>query len=161
MEKFILTEDEKKRITKLYGGLLSEQSETLPTSVVEPSQDQQSTTPVAPESTSPIYLKTKELRDNIIKLLDYYEKTPEGKFIDKTSKDVVDLVPVGGYYKRKVEDMKNGISKDLTVDEKTKSDVLKLIGEIINGKLSEYFGSYESIEAPIGKIDFYTGKKRV
>ena len=33
--------------------------------------------------------------------------------------------------------------------------------EIINGKLSEYFGPYESIVAPIGKIDFYTDKKRI
>jgi|688.fasta_scaffold66160_3 hypothetical protein len=151
MKKFILTEMEKKQITKLYGGLISEETETLPASVVEPTT----------ESTSPIYLKTKELRDNIIKLLDYYEKTPEGKFIDKVSKDVIDLVPVSGYYKRKVEDIKNGISKDTTVDAKTKSEVLKLIDEIINGKLSEYFGPYESIVAPIGKIDFYTDKKRI
>jgi hypothetical protein len=33
--------------------------------------------------------------------------------------------------------------------------------KIINGKLSEYFGPYESIDAPIGKIDFYTDTKRV
>ena len=152
MKKFILTEIEKKQITKLYGGLLSEQTETLPSSEIE-SEVQQ--------TTSPIYTKTKELRDNIIKLLDYYEKTPEGKFIDKVSKDEIDLVPVAGYYKRKVEDIKNGISKDTTVDAKTKSDVLKLIDEIINGKLSDYFGPYESIVAPIGKIDFYTDKKRI
>jgi hypothetical protein len=151
MKKFILTEIEKKQITKLYGGLISEETETLPASVVEPTT----------ESTSPIYLKTKELRDTIIKLLDYYEKTPEGKFIDKVSKVEINLAPVGGFYKRKVEDIKNGISKDTTVDEKTKSDVLKLIDEISNGKLSEYFGPYESIEAPMVKFDFYTDKKRI
>jgi hypothetical protein len=53
MKRFIVTENEKKQITKLYGGLISEETETLPSSVI----DTEST------SQSPAILKTKELVD--------------------------------------------------------------------------------------------------
>jgi hypothetical protein len=151
MKKFILTENEKKQIIKLYGGLISEETETLPSSVVEPEL----------HSGSEAYTKTKELVDGIAKVLDYYEKTSEGKFIDKSTKGEVNLSGSAGYFKSKLDDFKNGITNDKTLEDSVKSDSLKMIDDMINGKFKEYFGDYSSVKASVTKIDNYTGKKRV
>lgn len=151
MKKFIITENERKRITSLYGGLLSEETEVLPSSVI----DTEST------SQSPAYLKTKELVDGINKVLDYYEKTEEGKFIDKSNKQEVNMTELGPYYKTNLEDIRNGVKNDSTVDEKTKSEIIKMIDGVANGKLKEFFGDYSTIKIVPHKFDYYTGKKRV
>jgi hypothetical protein len=151
MKKFILTENEKKRIINLYDGLITEETETLPSSIVEPTIN----------SESVVYTKTKEMVDSVYKLLDYYEKTSDGKFIDKKTKSEVNLIDTGKYLKGKIEDFKNGITNDRTLDDKIKTETLNIIEKLINGKLKEFFGEYNNINAPLSKFDSYTGKKRV
>lgn len=151
MKKFILTENEKKRIINLYGGLITEETETLPSSIVEPTIN----------SKSVVYTKTKEMVDSVYKLLDYYEKTSDGKFIDKKTKSEVNLIDTGKYLKGKIQDFKNGITNDRTLDDKIKTETLNMIEKLINGKLKEFFGEYNNINAPLSKYDSYTGKKRV
>jgi hypothetical protein len=151
MKKFIVTENEKKQITKLYGGLISEETETLPSSVI----DTEST------SQSPAILKTKELVDGINKVLDYYEKNEEGKFLDKQTKGEVNLGPIGSYYKTNLEDIRNGVKNDPTVDEKTKLEVFKMIDGVAKDKLTKFFGDYSEIKTTPHKFDYYTGKKRL
>jgi hypothetical protein len=151
MKRFIVTENEKKQITKLYGGLISEETETLPSSVV----DTEST------SQSPAILKTKELVDGINKVLDYYEKNEEGKFLDKSTKTEINLTPIGAFYKTNLEDIRNGITNDPTVGEKTKLEIFKMIDDVSKGKLTEFFGDYSKIKTTPHKFDYYTGKKRL
>lgn len=151
MKRFIVTENEKKQITKLYGGLISEETETLPSSVI----DTEST------SKSPAILKTKELVDGINKVLDYYEKNEEGKFLDKQTKGEVNLGPIGSYYKTNLEDIRNGVTNDPTVDEKTKLEIIKMIDDVSKGILTDFFGDYSKIKTVPHKFDYYTSKKRL
>ena len=151
----IHTEIEKKEITKLYGGLLSEETETLPSPVIEPEIEQS----LHPDSEP--YTKTKELVNSINKLLDYYEKTADGKYVDKVTKDPVNLGGMAGYFKNKLEDFKNGITNDQTLDDNIKKDSLNMIDKVINGKFKDYFGDYNGVTAAVTKIDSYTGKKRL
>jgi hypothetical protein len=100
-----------------------------------------------------------ELENNINKLLDYYEKTPDGKFIDRVSKRVVNLKPIASYYKGQIEQLKNGVNRDTTANSEVRNKVNTIVNQIINGRYKDYFGDYTQITPSPRKSDYYNSKK--
>lgn len=99
-----------------------------------------------------------EIKSNIDKLLDYYEKTDDGNYVDKQTRDAVNLKSMGGFFKNQIESIVFNIQI-----EKKPEDIITRVNniknQIINGKLKEFFGDYDSIQMSLTKFDHYTGKK--
>lgn len=101
-----------------------------------------------------------EIKSSVDKLLSYYEKTDDGNFIDTQTKSPVDLKPIGGYIKTKIESVLFGVQQENKPDEIV-SKINDIKNQIISGKFKDFFGDYQSIEIPLQKFDFYTEKKCV
>lgn len=101
-----------------------------------------------------------EIKSNIDKLLDYYEKTDDGNYVDKQTRDSVNLKSIGGFFKNQIESIVFGVQL-----EKKPEDVISKVNniknQIINGKLKDFFGDYNSIEISPSKFDHYSQKKCV
>lgn len=101
-----------------------------------------------------------EIKSNIDKLLDYYEKTDDGNYVDKQTRDSVNLKSVGGFFKNQIESIVFNVQM-----EKKPEDVISKVNniknQIINGKLKDFFGDYDSIQISPSKFDHYSGKKCV
>ena len=100
----------------------------------------------------------KKLKTDIETLLSYYIKNEDGTFSDKETKTIVNLGPISGYYKTKIESILFG-SKQEGQPENVLSQLESIKNEIINGVFGEFFGDYEVITIPKQKFDFYTDKK--
>lgn len=99
-----------------------------------------------------------EIKSGIDKLLSYYEKTEDGNFIDSQTKSPVDLKPIGGYFKTKIESILFGVKQE-NKPENLISKLNDIKNQIISGKFKDFFGDYETIDIPLQKFDFYTEKK--
>lgn len=101
-----------------------------------------------------------EIKSNIDKLLNYYEKTDDGNYVDKQTRDSVNLKSIGGFFKNQIESIVFGAQL-----EKKPEDVISKVNniknQIINGKLKDFFGDYNSIEISPSKFDHYSRKKCV
>lgn len=101
-----------------------------------------------------------EIKSNIDKLLDYYEKTDDGNYVDKQTRDSVNLKSIGGFFKNQIESVVFGVQL-----EKKPEDVISKVNniknQIINGKLKDFFGDYDSIQISPSKFDHYSRKKCV
>ena len=101
-----------------------------------------------------------EIKSNIDKLLDYYEKTNDGNYVDKKTRDSVNLKSVGGFFKNQIESVVFGAQLEKKPEEVI-SKVNNIKNQIINGKLKDFFGDYNSIEISPSKFDHYSRKKCV
>ena len=101
-----------------------------------------------------------EIKSNIDRLLDYYEKLDDGNYVDKQTRDSVNLKSIGGFFKNQIESVVFGVQL-----EKKPEDVISKVNniknQIINGKLKDFFGDYDSIQISPSKFDHYSGKKCV
>ena len=100
----------------------------------------------------------RKLKTDIETLLAYYVKNEDGTFSDKETKTTVDVKPVGGFYKSKIESVLFG-AKEEGQPESILSQIQTIKNEIINGTFGEYFGDYETITIPKQKFDYYTNMK--
>jgi hypothetical protein len=109
------------------------------------------------EKNNPVEMLNK-IKTDIDSLLSYYVKNEDGTFSDKNTNQPVDLFPVAGFFKVKIESVLFGSKV-----ERQSSDVISTLesikNEIINGKLKEFFGEYDLITTPTQKFDFYTSKR--
>ena len=99
-----------------------------------------------------------KLKTDIETLLSYYVKNEDGTFSDKKTKTNVNLGPIDGYYKTKIESVLFG-AKQEGQPENVLSQLESIKNEIVNGTFGEFFGDYETITIPKQKFDFYTDKK--
>lgn len=102
----------------------------------------------------------KEIESNVNKLLDYYEKTDNGNYVDKQTRDSVNLKSVGGFFKNQIESIVFNVQMENKPDNVI-SKVMTIKNQIINGKLKDFFGDYNSIKILPSKFDHYSGKKCV
>jgi len=100
----------------------------------------------------------KKLKTDIETLLAYYVKNEDGTFSDKETKTNVNLGPIDGYYKTKIESVLFG-AKQEGQPESILSQLQTIKNNIINGVFGEFFGDYETITIPRQKFDYYTNKK--
>ena len=98
------------------------------------------------------------IKTDIKTLLTYYVKNEDGTFSDKETKNIVNLGPMSGYYKIKIESILFG-SKQEGQPENVLSQLESIKNEIINGTFGEFFGDYETITMTKQKFDYYTNKK--
>jgi hypothetical protein len=101
-----------------------------------------------------------KIKTDIETLLVYYVKNEDGTISDKETKTIVNVGPMGGYYKTKIESILFG-SKQEGQPENVLSQLESIKNKIINGVFGEFFGDYEVIVIPKQKYDFYTDKKCV
>lgn len=101
-----------------------------------------------------------EIKSNIDKLLDYYEKTDDGNYVDKQTRDSVNLKSIGGFFKNQIESVVFGVQLEKKPEEVI-SKVNNIKNQIINGKLKDFFGDYDSIQISPSKFDHYSRKKCV
>jgi hypothetical protein len=109
------------------------------------------------DTNKPVEMLNK-LKSDIETLLAYYVKNEDGTISDKETKTIVNVGPIGGYYKTKIESILFG-SKQEGQPENVLSQLESIKNEIINGVFGEFFGDYEVITIPKQKFDFYTDKK--
>jgi hypothetical protein len=109
------------------------------------------------DTNKPVEMLNK-LKSDIETLLAYYVKNEDGTISDKETKTIVNVGPIGGYYKTKIESILFG-SKQEGQPENVLSQLESIKSEIIKGVFGEFFGDYELILVPRQKIDFYTDKK--
>jgi hypothetical protein len=109
------------------------------------------------DTNKPVEMLNK-LKSDIETLLAYYVKNEDGTISDKETKTIVNVGPIGGYYKTKIESIIFG-SKQEGQPENVLSQLESIKNEIINGVFGEFFGDYEVITIPKQKFDFYTDKK--
>jgi hypothetical protein len=109
------------------------------------------------DTNKPVEMLNK-LKSDIETLLAYYVKNEDGTISDKETKTIVNVGPIGGYYKTKIESILFG-SKQEGQPENVLSQLESIKTEIINGVFGEFFGDYEVITIPKQKFDFYTDKK--
>jgi len=109
------------------------------------------------DNNKPVEMLNK-LKSDIETLLAYYVKNEDGTISDKETKTIVNVGPIGGYYKTKIESILFG-SKQEGQPENVLSQLESIKNEIINGIFGEFFGDYEVITIPKQKFDFYTDKK--
>jgi len=98
------------------------------------------------------------IKMDIETLLAYYVKNEDGTFSDKETKTTVDVKPVSGFYKSKIESVLFG-AKEEGQPKSVLSQLETIKNEIINGTFGKFFGDYEVITIPKQKFDFYTDKK--
>ena len=99
-----------------------------------------------------------KIKTDIETLLSYYVKNEDGTFSDKETKTIVNLGPISGYYKTKIESILFG-TKQEGQPENVLSQLESIKNEITNGVFGEFFGDYETITIPKQKFDYYTNKK--
>ena len=99
-----------------------------------------------------------KLKTDIETLLSYYVKNEDGTFSDKETKGTVDVKPIGGFYKSKIESVVFG-AKQEGQPENVLSQLESIKNEIVNGTFGKFFGDYETISIPKQKFDYYTEKK--
>jgi len=109
------------------------------------------------DNNKPVEMLNK-LKSDIETLLAYYVKNEDGTISDKETKTIVNVGPIGGYYKTKIESIIFG-SKQEGQPENVLSQLESIKSEIIKGVFGEFFGDYEVITIPKQKFDFYTDKK--
>jgi hypothetical protein len=109
------------------------------------------------DNNKPVEMLNK-LKSDIETLLAYYVKNEDGTISDKETKTIVNVGPIGGFYKTKIESILFG-SKQEGQPENVLSQLESIKNEIINGVFGEFFGDYEVITIPKQKFDFYTDKK--
>jgi hypothetical protein len=109
------------------------------------------------DTNKPVEMLNK-LKSDIETLLAYYVKNEDGTISDKETKTIVNVGPIGGFYKTKIESILFG-SKQEGQPENVLSQLESIKNEIINGVFGEFFGDYEVITIPKQKFDFYTDKK--
>ena len=98
------------------------------------------------------------IKTDIETLLAYYVKNEDGTFSDKETKTTVDVKPVSGFYKSKIESVLFG-AKEEGQPESVLSQLETIKNEIINGTFGKFFGNYEKITIPKQKTDYYTKMK--
>jgi hypothetical protein len=109
------------------------------------------------DNNKPVEMLNK-LKTDIETLLAYYVKNEDGTFSDKETKNIVNLGPMSGYYKIKIESILFG-SKQEGQPQNVLSQLESIKNEIINGVFGEFFGDYETITIQKQKFDYYTDKK--
>ena len=100
----------------------------------------------------------RKLKTDIETLLAYYVKNEDGTFSDKETKTTVDVKPVSGFYKSKIESVLFG-AKEEGQPKSVLSQLETIKNEIINGTFGKFFGNYEKITIPKQKTDYYTKMK--
>lgn len=109
------------------------------------------------DNNKPIEMLNK-LKTDIETLLSYYVKNEDGTFSDKETKGSVDVKPIGGFYKSKIESVVFG-AKQEGQPENVLSQLESIKNKIVNGTFGEFFGDYQTISIPKQKFDYYTEKK--
>ena len=109
------------------------------------------------DTNKPVEMLNK-LKTDIETLLTYYVKNEDGTFSDKETKNIVNLGPMSGYYKIKIESILFG-SKQEGQPENVLSQLESIKNEITNGAFGEFFGDYETVTMTKQKFDYYTNKK--
>jgi hypothetical protein len=109
------------------------------------------------DNNKPVEMLNK-IKTDIETLLSYYVKNEDGTISDKETKTIVNVGPIGGYYKTKIESILFG-SKQEGQPQNVLSQLESIKNEITNGVFGEFFGDYETITIPKQKYDFYTDKK--
>ena len=109
------------------------------------------------DNNKPVEMLNK-LKTDIETLLTYYVKNEDGTFSDKETKTIVNVGPIGGYYKTKIESILFG-SKQEGQPENVLSQLESIKNEITNGAFGEFFGDYETVTMTKQKFDYYTNKK--
>lgn len=109
------------------------------------------------DNNNPVEMLNK-IKTDIGTLLTYYVKNEDGTFSDKETKTIVNVGPIGGYYKTKIESILFG-SKQEGQPQNVLSQLESIKNEIINGVFGEFFGDYKTITIQKQKFDYYTDKK--
>lgn len=109
------------------------------------------------DNNNPVEMLNK-LKTDIETLLTYYVKNEDGTFSDKETKNIVNVGPIGGYYKTKIESILFG-SKQEGQPQNVLSQLESIKNEITKGAFGEFFGDYETITIQKQKFDYYTDKK--
>lgn len=109
------------------------------------------------DNNKPVEMLNK-LKTDIETLLSYYVKNEDGTFSDKETKSNVDVKPIGGFYKSKIESVVFG-AKQEGQPENVLSQLNTIKNQITNGKFKDFFGDYETISIPRQKFDYYTDMK--
>jgi hypothetical protein len=109
------------------------------------------------DNNKPVEMLNK-IKTDIETLLSYYIKNEDGTFSDKETKTNVNLGPIDGYYKTKIESILFG-AKQEGQPKNVLSQLESIKNEIVNGDFGEFFGDYETIAIQKQKYDFYTDKK--
>jgi hypothetical protein len=109
------------------------------------------------DNNKPVEMLNK-IKTDIETLLAYYVKNEDGTISDKETKTIVNVGPMGGYYKTKIESILFG-SKQEGQPENVLSQLESIKNKIINGVFGEFFGDYETITIQKQKYDYYTDKK--
>jgi hypothetical protein len=109
------------------------------------------------DNNKPVEMLNK-LKTDIETLLSYYVKNEDGTFSDKGTKGTVDVKPIGGFYKSKIESVVFG-AKQEGQPENVLSQLNTIKNQITNGKFKDFFGDYETIAIPRQKFDYYTDMK--
>jgi len=109
------------------------------------------------DNNKPVEMLNK-LKSDIETLLSYYVKNEDGTISDKETKTIVNVGPIGGYYKTKIESILFG-SKQEGQPQNVLSQLESIKNEIINGVFGEFFGDYETITIQKQKYDYYTDNK--
>jgi len=96
------------------------------------------------DNNKPVEMLNK-LKTDIETLLSYYIKNEDGTFSDKETKTTVDVKPVGGFYKSKIESVLFGNEDGTFSDKETKTTVdVKPVGGFYKSKIeSVLFGAKE------------------
>ena len=101
----------------------------------------------------------RDLYTGIHGVLNYYEKTEDGKFIDKETKVSSPVDKLGGYYKPQIESIMFS-ARPGGVNETRLSEMETEKTKIINsGPFKEFFGDYDAIKYTAFDKDWYTGEK--
>ena len=169
MIKYIISEEEKKRILNLHEGfknrVLTEQHITKKKNLNEdPDSYLQQVKMITDRSTideidDPVVM-LQSIYDNINGVLNYYEIDENNKIIDKETKGFVPtVVKLGGYFKPQIESVMfsarpGGVNEDRLSEMQSKKT------EIINSEpFKEFFGEYDDIKYKAFDRDWYTDEK--
>ena len=95
------------------------------------------------DNNKPVEMLNK-LKSDIETLLSYYIKNEDGTISDKETKTIVNVGPIGGYYKTKIESILFG-SKQEGQPQNVLSQLESIKNEIINGVFGEFFGDLSLI----------------
>jgi hypothetical protein len=109
------------------------------------------------DNNKPVEMLNK-IKTDVETLLAYYVKNEDGTISDKETKTIVNVGPMGGYYKTKIESILFG-AKQEGQPENVLSQLESIKNKIINGVFGEFFGDYEVIVIPKQKFDYYTNMK--
>jgi hypothetical protein len=169
MIKYIISEEEKRRILNLHEGfknrVLTEQYITKKKNLNEaPESYLQQVKMITDRSTiaklnDPVVM-LQYIHDNINGVLNYYEIDENNKIVDKETKGFVPaVVNIGGYFKPQIESIMFS-ARPGGVNEARLSEMQAKKTEIINSKpFKEFFGEYDAIKYKAFDKDWYTDEK--